>query len=357
MVTQVGQCARYVPLLEIRPAEMLALQELPEKDKDILLPIFKLGPWVSSNKLESSISRLGDSHGRRPAYLAIVDSEPVVKRRQVHDELDELRDSRGGFDAWFKFFQKSECSHFIPLLQLTDPTQFDDQTARLYSLGRGVGAVFEVAAMAFAPTIVRRVARLTNDGENVLFVLDFGREDGGFVYKLQIIKQLIGSIFELAPNCNVCISASSFPDGFVELESQPIYEREVFNRLNSDFGGKLIYSDRGSGRAVKQLGGAGQPAPRIDLATPGHWYFFREVSSNRAEAYRRQAARAMQSPFWDPRLRVWGMQLIERTALGDSAAITSPPRAVSARINIHLHQQLHYGNEAGLYDTEEEWVD
>jgi hypothetical protein len=56
--------------------------------------------------------------------------------------------------------------------------------------------------------------------------------------------------------------------------------------------------------------------------------------------------------------RVWGTQMIERTALGDPDAITSPVRATAARINIHLHRQLFYDDPgAGLYDTDEEWTD
>ena len=54
---------------------------------------------------------------------------------------------------------------------------------------------------------------------------------------------------------------------------------------------------------------------------------------------------------------LWGKQMIERTAYGDEGAISSPPKATAARINIHLHQQLFFGNQAGLYDTDEDWSD
>jgi hypothetical protein len=60
---------------------------------------------------------------------------------------------------------------------------------------------------------------------------------------------------------------------------------------------------------------------------------------------------------WDARLRVWGTQMIERTALGDPDAILSPARATATRINLHLHRQLFFDDPDGLYETDEEWMD
>lgn len=347
----------YVPILDLRPAEIAALQELPEKDKDMLLPVFKLRPWVSSHNLYNSIERIDEAFGGRSAFLAISDAEPVQKRRAVHDELDRLRDPAVGFGAWCAFFEAPEHRHFIPTLQLTDPVEFDQQASRMWAMGRGLAVVLEEAAMPFGDIIAHRTATLTDSGRDVFFMLDYGRETSAFGRRLDSIKASIDAVLRVAQNSRVVLSATSFPDGFVEIHEQPIYERLVFEELRWEYGARLIFSDRGSGRAVRQLGGAGQPAPRIDLPTADHWYFFREASNDRAAAYQRQAQNAVDSEFWDPKVRVWGTQLIERTAVGDSAAITSPPRAVAARINIHLHHQLHYGNAEGLYDTEEEWTD
>ena len=43
----------YVPLLAVRPAEMTALQELPEKSKDLLFPCVLLRPWVSALQFDA----------------------------------------------------------------------------------------------------------------------------------------------------------------------------------------------------------------------------------------------------------------------------------------------------------------
>lgn len=335
----------------------MALHELPEKDKDAITPIFKLRPWVSSNTLGSSIKRLTNAFGSRPAYLALSDREFVKTRRVVHDQLDALRDPSHGFRAWVKFLQQPECEHFIPTAQLSNPGQYDQQLESLYSLDRGLCIILEEEAFPFAKLIASRTAKATKMGAGVLFVVDFGKETSAFIEKASSVHAIISSILDEVPHANIALSASSFPDGFVDLDSQEIFERYLFEEIVSSYAGKLIYSDRGSGRAVRQLGGAGQPAPRIDFATGTRWYFFREKSGDRVAAYQRQAIRAMNSPNWESRLRLWGTQLIERTAIGDPDAITSPPRAVAARINIHLHQQLYYGDPNGLLNTDEEWTE
>ena len=91
---------KYLPVLEVRPAEMLALRELPEKDKDLLCPLFGLRPWVSSIKLQNSVDKIRDSFGKRLCYLAVGDEELVdpSKRRDVHGELDALRVPDNGYD-------------------------------------------------------------------------------------------------------------------------------------------------------------------------------------------------------------------------------------------------------------------
>jgi hypothetical protein len=73
--------------------------------------------------------------------------------------------------------------------------------------------------------------------------------------------------------------------------------------------------------------------------------------------YQLQASALIASRHWDSRLRLWGCQMIEKTAFGDESGITSPNRATAARINIHLHQQLWFGDAEALYDTDEEWKD
>jgi T4 beta protein len=349
----------YVPYLELRPAEMIALEELPEKDKDLMFPLFKLRPWLGSTELSKSIEKLLEVYGRRPCFLTLCDAGVVETRRSVHDELDALRFSADGFAAWCEFFEKVGHEHFVPSLQLSDPGQFDAQLRRLFALSRGLIVVLEQAMLPFLRIIAERTAQLTNGGMDVLFLMDFGKQNVYFSMERDRIMESIRTLGEVAPAAKISLSASSFPEAFTGLTTQKIFERQVFNQLQLETDGALIYSDRGSARAERQLGGGAAPAARVDYATADDWFFYRDDTnqSDRQLGYKAQAQNLIKAKCWDAGLRLWGTQMIERTALGDSLAITSPNRSTAVRINIHLHQQLFYGDAVGAIDTEEEWSD
>lgn len=347
----------YLPILEVRPAELRSLEELPEKDKDRLLPLFKLRPWVAATKLSAAVQRIKEAYGDRPCFLALGDIEAVSKRRDVHDELDGLRESHGGYEAWCEYIESDGHEQFMPALVLEDPTQFERQAQRLHGLNRGVAILIEEPAFGFLEDFARRAARHTNGGENVVFVLDYGRQNLAMAAKANAFVNTAKAVTTAAPNSVISISASTFPDTFTSITQQEIYERQFFDIASRKLGFPIVYGDRGSARAEHQSGGGGLPAPRIDYPLDNEWRFFRDDQRFGAPGYQAQAIRLMNDPVWDSRLKVWGTQMIERTALGEDTAITSPNRSTAARINIHLHRQLHYGNQTALYDTDEEWTD
>ncbi len=65
----------------------------------------------------------------------------------------------------------------------------------------------------------------------------------------------------------------------------------------------------------------------------------------------------LNTDYWNSEIRVWGTQMIEKTAIGDKFGITSANRATAVRINLHLHQQLHYFSVLSDIVTEEDWED
>lgn len=356
MLRDLGEIT-YAPLLGIKPAEMLALQSLPERDKDSLLPVFRLQRWVASNQLASSLGRISEAYGTRPFFLTLCEPELVDNPKDVHRALDALRSSADGFSEWCSFFENPEHSHCIPSLQLNDVSQFDLQAVRLQALGRGLLVHIEQEAFRFLRQIARRTAIATGGGEGVLFIIDFGKQSKTLLLQQAEAVTLCRHVLEAAPLARVSISASTFPDQFTAITRQDIYERQLFTGVRNELGRLMIYSDRGSAR-IEQRGGGGTPAPRVDFAQAQRWLFYRDASRLGFDGYQQQADRLMQdSEAWDPSLRLWGTQMIERTALGDSNAISSPARATAVRINLHLHQQLFYGDSDGLHSTDEEWTD
>lgn len=356
----------YIPLLTVRPAEMQALEELPEHDKNLMMPFFHLGPWTTAHHLSSSLTRIEEAYGERPCFVTLADPEINDGDRPVHRELAALRNPDNGYECWCKFIENQR--GFVPTLQLSPrpPNENSHQKARdeireqadnLYSLDRGLLVSLERRGFQLAESLAKIIAPITNQGEKICFLFDFGRlteanfvEGETVVYASKVLREL--------PNARIAMSASSFPETFGGTSEQEILERIAFNNILPKIGERLIYSDRGSARAERQLGGGGAPLPRIDYPQRTLWEFFRsDEPADRHDAYFEQARKAMRSENWDANLRVWGTQMIERTALEDHSAIVSPKRATAARINIHLHRQLFYNDLKGMYDTDDDWSD
>ncbi len=81
---------KYIPMLSLRPAEMRALEELPNLTKDRLLPIVHLRPWVGSHRLENATDRIATAYGDRRVIVAMGEREQP-NERPVHAQLDALR--------------------------------------------------------------------------------------------------------------------------------------------------------------------------------------------------------------------------------------------------------------------------
>jgi len=340
---------------------MSALKEMPNKNKDLILPYIHLKPWMAAHHLDHAVGRIEGAYSNRPYVLDIADAQPGddSKERPVFAELAALRASADGYSAWCAYVGDNDC--VIPALQLNDLTQIAAQASRLHDLGRGIAVHLKPHMLGAVVPVIRAIAEHTDGGQDVCFVVDYGRQNAGILLNQMITVALVNQIRKEADEASVAISASSFPGSFTGLTHQEIFEREHFSGVAAHVDPQgLIYSDRGSARAERQAGGGGAPAPRIDFAGPALWNFFRSepVEKNeRPAAYVAQANEAIDHDCWDEDLHVWGTQMIERTARAEDIGLYSPQAATAARINIHLHQQLFHGDPDGLYDTDEDILD
>lgn len=350
----------YIPILALNGAEMQALGELPGQDKDALLPFIQLKNWFTATTLEKSLARVTKAYGTRPFIADVcpvgLDEDPY---RPVFKELAALRDPTDGYANWCDFIEAHE--NLIPAVQLKQPTQIPSQIVRLAALKRGMAVHVTRQMIGAAEDLAQILGAATDKGGDLCFILDLGRQNEDLLLNEAVTVRLIQRVRKHLPKAALCVSASSFPASFVGVKDQAIFERKHFDGVKATSGEPhLIYSDRGSARAEKQLGGGGTPAPRIDYAGGLKWDFFRSEPVDRAErpaAYVAQAKKAVKADCWDTELHVWGHQMIEKTSKNASDAIKSQQGAAAARINIHLHRQLWHGNTTSLYDTDEDWSD
>lgn len=324
-----------------------------------MVPVFQLKPWMSATTLSKTFDRIEKSYGERRAFLLAPDLHPNPQDRPALAEANALLNSNAGFDAWCQLFELGRAGNHIPALQLTDATEFDLQASRLVGLGRGVVLPLSRAAFSFIPAIARRTAQHTGGGWNVTFLLDLKRQTRSLLLQEAEMTSVIDNILSICPNAKISITASSFPDSFAACESQEIYERSLFQSLRHRFPEALVYSDRGSARAEKPGGGGGPPYPRVDYPGFRDWLFFRTEESRPFKGGYADLAKQLidENSAWDPAVRVWGTQMIEKTKLGEEDGISSPARSTAVRINLHLHRQLWFDEPDKIYQTDDDWQD
>jgi len=349
----------YMPLLSLRPAELRAIEELPEKTKDKLFPIVVLRPWLSANMLETGLERLADAYNDRPTIVIVSALELSDTPRLVHEQLASLRLPAGGYAKWCQFIAARP--NFVPAIQITDPGHIAEQISCFHALGRGMAVIVDNRTLPGLRALATVVGGLTDGGIDTCFVIDLGKQTSDPLERAVLVVAYCTSIRQHCPNATIAISGSSFPADFVGREQQEIYERTLFNAVVGQLGAEgLVYSDRGSVRAEKQSGG-GLPKPRIDYPLDREWRFYRTETEG-FPGYRDRATHLLRATrpdgarIFDAQIRVWGTLMIERTAAGDTSAIKTPARSTAARINLHLHRQTFYNDPVGLHDTDDEWA-
>lgn len=365
---------KYTPILSLSPSEMNAIEELPEKDKDLILPLIPLKGWVGSQSLNNSVPRIEKAIGKKRKWIADIDGEFLTDKldssggypREVFYQIEELMDSKGGYRNWFNFLK--EIDNAIPVVQVDDLSNMTAQLENLYSLGRGIVLRFNIIHIQNGTHADVAYSLSCLGYEDVFVIFDYEQIDSRDFRFWPKMAEEISKLNSILPSAKFAISCTSFPMSFAGYDQgeNPITERLIFNKIRTNNPGfNLVYSDRGGARAEKLSGGSGAPAPRIDYPLPNDWRFIRlntdkedlSTRKDRERAYSELAKRVIASDYWEPELRLWGTQVIELTARGELLGINNPARSTAVRINIHLYKQLHYDTPVSEFDTDEEWFD
>lgn len=347
--------ASYAPILGIRPAEINATQHLPIDTKRLIAPIFLLRPWVSARSLRAALDKLDDCFGTRPLF---VDIDPNAldtdSPRDVHSEIAELLDPTEGYRNWVRLCVDHE--NYIPVIQLGDLQQVTPQAREFADAGKNFALRFVEESFPIIPSILEAIYDFR---DNLSFsILDLQHKNQNILGHASRILSHLDTIAHFKEDSPVSVSLTTFPADFRNSTHQSIYERLFYEELvNSRPEIDLIYSDRGSARAMR-MGGGGVPAPRIDYALNYEWQFFRNADGNFETGYQVCAEQLMDTEYWDDNLSIWGATLIRNTARLSGERITSPVRATAARINIHMFRQAHFQipMPSGL-GLDEDWND
>lgn len=374
---------RYIPILSISGSEIKGLSELPEKDKDLILPYFPLKGWMASNKLENTTNKINEIYKDR-AWIADIDydfirNSTVIKKllvdgkypREVYDQVLNLSQPENGYSNWIEYC--SSLKNAIPTIQLDDISELKLQCFQ-YSKPETseMPVALRIKLNNYKQTEIEHILSIVSSTLiNPLYILiDLGQVNHSYINNIPLIVKFVQYIINATSckkNCTYSLSATSFPSSFSGISEgeSSVYERIIFDKVSNAIVTKLIYSDYGSVSLNKATGASRVPPPRIDYPRKLEWKHIRKdfddvktaTKEEKHNIYTLLAKKIIEKEYWDPNLLVWGTQQIQKTAIGDSFGITDAQKATAARINIHLFQQLHYGEDIEEIDTDDDWVD
>jgi len=336
---------------------MRAMSKLPSSEKERMLPIVLLAPWLNSIEFENTHRIIKNSIGSSPI---IVDID-----RYFHSNSDlpsrtyfkSLLDGDSGAQVWMDLIENHD--NYIPTIQIMNVSDalISAQINQANSLGRGLVLRIDPLTQSQLGRVMKIVSSRKND--DILIVLDFGYRDD-LLSTAAEISGLIRSIIEISTELKIVISGASFPNEFSEFNDfgslKAINERAVFSEIIKNFGNyQIFYGDWSSTKPRRYDGGGSRPLPRIDFPTRSNWIIAR--SKDQQWSFQQAAERVTRLPDWEYRPLVWGSGMIEKTAQGLPGGISTGPESIAARVNIHLYVQNHFGDTGQPSIPEGDWID
>ncbi len=342
----------YAPILHARSVEIKALAELPEATKDLIFPLIVARPWPNAKHLRKTWEKLRAAFGTRRFAL---DLDPYKRSsgaaQPAAAEFDALFDHADGHRAYFE--EVASIDEAIPTLQVGPNSNVEEQLEHAQRLDRGLVLRLQYGATPTPIALARQVAGAMHD---VAIFVDLGWSNDLLSRELWA-SSILEAIAEDHIEREVVVAGSSFPESFRSLARDEIRanERVIFDNLVQRHNAVVLtYGDWGSTRLPKESTPMGSIPPRIDLPNSREWICFRREGE---EGFKDIAIRTVTDRSWPRDLRIWGTYQIAATAEGVPDSIKGQTKAAAARVNIHLHQQAHFGAAGNFSDRDEPFSD
>jgi hypothetical protein len=336
---------------------MRAMLKLPLSEKQKMLPVVLMAPWLNSISFDNTVAVINRCIGNIP-IIADIDryfkSSSDLPSRQF---WRSLLDDEFGHITWMEFIEKNE--FFIPTIQIfgKNRDQINYQIAKSLELGRGTVFRFEIERSYDYDMIFSAIS--DNINNDILCIFDAGYGEPTEIAE-QRLSKLIDRLIEISTEARFVISGSNFPNDFSDFddfsESKLIGTRVLFGNLARNYGNySMFYGDWGSTKPRRYDGGGSRPLPRIDYPTKGRWIIAR--SKEEAWDFEEASKRITRLPEWNDRPIVWGTGMIEKTAKGLPGGIGTGPEAIACRVNIHLFLQNNFSSIEPPPPPQGRWID
>ena len=329
------------------------MRELPESSKNLLVPVFKLRPWLNSKTLDRALEVIEEAVGNRLYGLDLDEFKYEANpdpEKQARVEFSALFDKTGGFEAYYTLI--SDGPNRVPVFRglLSQDIQIERQLDHIEEIDRGVFVRAKVAEPGHLFDVAGAIGQRGID--NPVFIIDcgWGRD---ILTSAALAVSHAQRLIEISQEFEIVVAGSSFPDAFAGLGDRfeiTAIERQLYSEVRRQVNyPALYYGDWGSTRPPTDPVPM-RNVPRIDIARPNNWISWR---SEDEESYVEVAERTVADSSWDGELGIWGEYMIVATSEEKEVRIKSPAMAAAVRVNLHLHQQANFDNPDGLHVGDE----
>lgn len=330
---------------------MQALDHLPSETKNLIVPIIRMRPWLSSKSLSRSGERVQKAIGDRYFGFDLDGTKRGSGASDAHREFLSLFDPANGWENYYSHISQFPGS--IPVLRSTKSAEVAAELNRVREMERGLFVRIDVASPIGATEIAHSVIEAAI--ENVVFVLDCGWRSALLPYQAQCIG-LLRNLTSRAPNAEFVVAGGDFPmDGFDKSGTHfqiPGEERSLVEGARREINeAEIVFGDWASARPPRVDSEIRRNRPRIDMPTRNGWECWRK--STPGKSYAEIARSAALARGLGESSDLWGHQMI--IATGNEEGVTqirAPSTAAAVRINLHMIMQAHFhaGGGATLGD-------
>lgn len=337
---------RYYPSLRSRMWEMRGYAELGDDEKDRLLPIVPLAAHHRTKAISDVAVKVSDYLGDRMRILDLEQSTAYAC-----DDCRTLLNPDNGYAAWRNFVTAQPNSIPTAILPSEAPVRDIVQQARRLERDREQVVIRSRAPSTDLPTL-QAVLSAVDDVNNLMIVLDFGYVRSRAGALAVDAANVINALREIDDATRVVVMGSSYPKSAAAYDDTgaaiPIQERAMHASLGGD--AVAIYGDYGSIHPEPMEPTMARFVPRIDYPLPDVW-LFRRVRADQG-GFQACAQQITQLTDWQADLvgTVWGADKISTVAAGDLTSMGTPGPWIAVRVNLHLWQQIHYGDTAAGLD-------
>ncbi|ERJ63771.1 hypothetical protein HMPREF1554_02258 [Porphyromonas gingivalis F0569] len=353
---------KYCVIVKTGASELRAMQNLPEKELNKILPVVELTRGRAKNvgtkqyprftyPYDTKLTKIKEIFKGVQIALDVTSEESLSSQ-----EIDKLFDHSDGYANWTSLLKslKEEGSNLIPsILMNYDDEDFEENLRKqVLGLSSDFSEVMYRCAIDDEGAVddVSLISEYLPENCGLLIILDCGwippasyRDPANVcISKIEQLKETLTT-----KKYSIAVCATTFPNNVSEIgddisDTFDLREIDLYELITKKHP-EVIYGDYGSINPIRndQIVMARGWIPRIDVALEKQIYYYRDRKGAReySDTYTSVAKRVVSDSRFPSLIEAWGIRQIENCALGDAPS-ASPSYWISVRMNSHIMQQI-----------------